>query len=314
MKIRASQLPLYFFALASILLGILLLSETWQVKPESGAFLEPGGFHRAGPSRPFAIETQLWQKDPHLARSISLGMESFYQTKKFAPEYVGNDLNCTQCHYNGGRTSGMLGLIGVATTYPRWDFRQQRQVDLSQRIQSCFVRSENGKAPPQDAPVLRQLGDYLKVLSTGVGPASSAARDNFIKIPGSELLPIAALSPERGGKIYAQRCAVCHMTDGAGDGWAPPVWGPNSYNDGAGLARVYTLASFLREAMPISDPQSLSATDAQHLAAYLDAQERPSYAGKEQDFPDGNIPVDAVYYLRRYPENPLRRMLEGKNN
>ncbi|MEW5929303.1 MAG: hypothetical protein AB1941_17755 [Gemmatimonadota bacterium] len=41
-------------------------------------------------------------------------------------------------------------------------------------------------------------------------------------------------------------------------------------------------------------------------ASAIDSHERPSFAGKARDFPNGDVPVDAVYYPR-YAKNPLVR-------
>ena len=58
--------------------------------------------------------------------------------------------------------------------------------------------------------------------------------------------------------------------------------------------------------MPLTAPGSLSDEDAQHISAFINSHERPSYAGKARDYPGGDVPVDAVYYPR-YPSNPLMR-------
>jgi cytochrome c len=75
------------------------------------------------------------------------------------------------------------------------------------------------------------------------------------------------------------------------------------------MARVYTLAGYIRYAMPLTQPGILSDAEAQHVAAYITAMERPVYPGKAQDYP-GGPPVDAVYYPQ-YPENPMRQKLQG---
>ena len=90
-------------------------------------------------------------------------------------------------------------------------------------------------------------------------------------------------------------------------GEIPPLWGPRSYNDGAGLARVYTLAGFIRHAMPAGAPGTLNDEEAQQLAVFINSQPRPTFNGKAQDYPDGQVPVDAVYCPQRCPHNPLRR-------
>lgn len=68
------------------------------------------------------------------------------------------------------------------------------------------------------------------------------------------------------------------------------------------MSRIYTLAGYLRFAMPLTAPGTLSDDEAQQIAAYIDSQERPVYPGKAKDYPTGIVPVDAVYYPRRGPE------------
>ena len=104
----------------------------------------------------------------------------------------------------------------------------------------------------------------------------------------------------RGEAAYLERCQSCHGADGQGvqigDKKAGPLWGPDSWNDGAGAARVYTLAGIIRYTMPYLDPGSLSDDDAQHVAAYINSRPRPVYPFKDQDYPGGKVPVDALYY------------------
>ncbi|NJL16834.1 MAG: c-type cytochrome [Nitrospira sp.] len=48
--------------------------------------------------------------------------------------------------------------------------------------------------------------------------------------------------PLNGRKVFEQKCVFCHGSDGQGTMAAPPVWGPRSYNIGAGMARVTVAA------------------------------------------------------------------------
>lgn len=134
-------------------------------------------------------------------------------------------------------------------------------------------------------------------------------------IAQENLIPVEQLDPVLGRELYTRHCTMCHGADGQGveiEGVKPgPLWGARSWNDGAGAARVYTLAGYIRYAMPLTQPGILTDEEAQHVAAWINAQERPSYAGKAEDYPAG-APVDAVYYPR-YPENPLRARLQGTN-
>jgi thiosulfate dehydrogenase len=79
----------------------------------------------------------------------------------------------------------------------------------------------------------------------------------------------------------------------------PPLWGPDSYNDGAGMARPITAASFIHANMPNGADYAhpvLNAQDAFDVAVFIDSQKRPHREGLERDFPDRGLkPVDATY-------------------
>jgi cytochrome c len=117
------------------------------------------------------------------------------------------------------------------------------------------------------------------------------------------LVPVAKLDRNAGKQVYVRVCAACHGIDGQGVDLGVarpgPLWGPRSWNDGAGMARVYTAAGFIRYAMPLTAPGSLTDREAQEVALYIDTQPRPAFAGKARDWPRGDVPPDAVYYPRR---------------
>jgi thiosulfate dehydrogenase len=77
------------------------------------------------------------------------------------------------------------------------------------------------------------------------------------------------------------------------------LWGPDSWNDGAGAARIYTLAGIIRYSMPYLDPGSLTDEEAQHLAAFINSQPRPAFPFKDGDYRTEKLPVDSVYYAPR---------------
>ncbi|OYW20180.1 MAG: cytochrome C, partial [Planctomycetales bacterium 12-60-4] len=56
----------------------------------------------------------------------------------------------------------------------------------------------------------------------------------------------------------------------------PPVWGPRSYNQGAGLANPLKLGAWLKVAMPLDDAH-LTEQDALDVAAFIDSQARPAF-------------------------------------
>ena len=79
----------------------------------------------------------------------------------------------------------------------------------------------------------------------------------------------------------------------------PPLWGQDTFNDGAGMARIITFANFIHFNMPHGtdyvDPQ-LSVDNAWDIAAFVLSHPRPHLAGIAHDFPDlAKKPVDAPY-------------------
>jgi thiosulfate dehydrogenase len=121
-------------------------------------------------------------------------------------------------------------------------------------------------------------------------------------IAASALIPIDTLDPRRGESLFNERCTTCHGVDGqgvaVGDKKPGPLWGPDSWNDGAGAARVYTLAGIIRYSMPYLDPGSLTDEEAQHIAAFINSKGRPVYPFKSQDYLSEKLPIDSVYYPR----------------
>src|SRR5579863_7590490 len=83
-----------------------------------------------------------------------------------------------------------------------------------------------------------------------------------------------------GDAVFAKRCAACHGQDGAGLAAAPdlvhgfifpPLWGPNSFNDGAGMHRVLTAARFIKARMPLGSPD-LNDDEALDVAAFINSK------------------------------------------
>lgn len=166
----------------------------------------------------------------------------------------------------------------------------------------------NGRALPVDGPEMKAILTYIRYISSPERVGQS------LQGRGSPPLPLMdrAADPERGGQVYAETCAVCHGTDGQGQRndptqvaetgrryQFPPLWGPDSYNDGAGMARTITAARFVHANMPFGttfEAPVLSAEDAFDVMAFVNSQPRPHKEGLERDYPDrSKKPVDAAY-------------------
>jgi thiosulfate dehydrogenase len=244
--------------------------------------------------------------DPRLSDQIKWGYRIFVDTPGEAARLTGGRVSCSNCHLNAGQRERALPLVGVAGMFPEYNNRAARLISLADRVVDCFLRSEN--ATDRDPDVLSLTGSkevlavtaYVTWLSRGYTVGANPAWRGRNAIAADKLMPIRALDTRAGEAIYAERCTSCHGADGQGvqigDKKAGPLWGPASWNDGAGAARVYTLAGIIRYSMPYLSPGSLTDQEAQEVAAFITSRPRPRYPFKERDYVGSKIPVDAVYY------------------
>jgi thiosulfate dehydrogenase len=222
-----------------------------------------------------------------------------------ADRFAGNNLACGNCHLQAGTKKFGIALFGLYGAYPHYSARRGAESTIEDRLNSCMTRSMNGRPLPADGPEMGALVAYIKFLSTGVPPGEV--------LPGLGVGRMAELDraadPARGAQGYAEKCALCHAPNGVGFrrslpttdlGYiVPPLWGNDSFNDGAGMARLITAANFIHFNMPHGadylNPQ-LSPEQAWDIAAYMVSQPRPHKEGLDKDFPDLlEKPVDTPY-------------------
>jgi thiosulfate dehydrogenase len=232
-----------------------------------------------------------------------------------AMRYSGNGLECQSCHLDAGNKKFGLPLAGVWGLFPLFIGRENEVRTLEERINGCMERSMNGRALPLDSGEMKAMLAYIRFISAGVPTGRSAEGRATPPLP----LPAVASDPAHGAAVFAETCAVCHQADGQGKRWGPedaaqrhryqfpPLWGPDSYNDGAGMARPITAANFIRANMPFGvdfEHPVLSAQDAFDVAVFVDGQQRPHRSGNEQDYPDRSLkPADATFppFLGPFP-------------
>ena len=261
------------------------------------------------PTNPLADRTL--DRSP-LSEEIRQGFKIFTNTPAEAPRLAPGKMSCSNCHMNAGQREKSLPLVGVAGMFPEYNRRAGRLISLGDRITDCFLRSENatgGRLSAEELPTpttreVLAISAYLTWLSRGAEMGKSPSWRGQNTIASTALVPVAKLDPGKGRAIYADRCVSCHGEDGQGvtigDKTAGPLWGPDSWNDGAGAARVYTLAGMIRYSMPYLDPGNMTDEDAQQLAAFIDSMPRPAFPYKEKDYRTEKLPVDAVYYTQQH--------------
>jgi thiosulfate dehydrogenase len=217
-----------------------------------------------------------------LGDQIRLGRELVEQTTShpLTKAFVGNSLDCTDCHLKNGTDLKAASFIGVATAYPAWSPRERRVITLEDRILNCFMRSCNGIRPPLGSNVSVSIAAYITWLSADQPIRMNAERPAGPLAVTQLKLDGAMADKARGAKVYSKRCADCHGDDGQGDADYPPVWGEKSYNDGAGLANITQLASWIKVAMPL-DKTDLSDQESLDVSAFLNSHPRPKFQLRE---------------------------------
>jgi thiosulfate dehydrogenase len=225
-----------------------------------------------------------------------------------ARRYAGNGLDCQSCHLQAGTKRFGLPLAGVWGVFPTYIARENEVRTLEERINGCMERSMNGKPLPIDGPEMKAMLSYIKFISRSEPVGQSLDDRGAPKLP----LPSTSADPVHGQQVYAATCSVCHGSGGQGQRLEPaeaeetgrryrypPLWGPDSFNDGAGIARAITAAQFVHANMPYGttfEAPVLSTPDAFDVIAYISGQPRPHKSGLEADFPDrSRKPVDAAY-------------------
>ena len=246
--------------------------------------------------------------DPKLGDQIKWGYRIFVDTPHEAPRLTGGGVACANCHLNAGQRERALPLVGITGMFPEYNNRAARLISLQDRVVDCFLRSENATGhgtealPAPDSKEVLAVTAYLTWLGRGYAVGANPAWRNRNAIAADKLIPVGKLDVKAGEGIYGERCTSCHGPDGQGvqigDKKAGPLWGDGSWNDGAGAARVYTLAGIIRYSMPYLSPGSLTDEEAQQVAGFITSKPRPPYPFKSRDYVGSKIPVDAVYYRR----------------
>ena len=207
---------------------------------------------------------------------IRRGRDIFLDTPANAPEYVGNGLSCANCHMGAGRVADAAPLWGAYGRYPAYRSKNGHVNNFEERVQGCFEYSMNGRAPERGGEVLTAIESYAFWLSTGAPIGGKLKGAGFPKGESPPLEPNLA----RGKLVFDESCAMCHGADGQGQQVAgrnvfPPLWGPQSYNWGAGMHSLDNAAAFIRANMPLGRGGTLDLQQSWDVAMYMNSHERP---------------------------------------
>ncbi|ANQ85844.1 cytochrome c family protein [Azoarcus olearius] len=227
------------------------------------------------------------------------------EVKDKTKRYAGNNLSCTSCHQENATKPFAIPWVGVTSTFPQYRGREDALSTVEERVNGCMERSMNGRALPLDSPEMKAFVTYIHFLSRGipVGAEIEGSATKAVKVPNRRA-DLAA-----GQAVFQAQCQVCHGENGegrrvgvAGDAQGyifPPLWGPDTFNNGAGMNRILTAVRFIKHNMPQGvNYQSpvLSDDEAFDVAGYILSKARPVKANLEKDFPARwNKPIDAAF-------------------
>jgi thiosulfate dehydrogenase len=238
---------------------------------------------------PFRVPAESEITDTVTLASIRRGRALIHSTRDSLPRNVGGALTCANCHIGDGTQANAMPLVGAYSRFPQYRARSGHVDLLEDRINDCFKRSMNGKALDTQGRDMRDIVTYVAFLSRGYPPGSE------MKGQGVPMLDPLKGDSARGRQIFATTCVACHGADGNGSAVAPPLWGPRSFNIGAGMARIRSAAAFIHQLMPRDHPGTLTPQQAFDVAVFINARPRPDFPGKERDWPHGGTPPDVAY-------------------
>src|SRR5260370_12817781 len=114
-------------------------------------------------------------------------------------------------------------MTGIAPLFPEFSPRVKRMISLRDRIDECFIRSENGRPLPENSKEMAAMVAYIESLSRQQDGGAEASGRGLVELPSLNG------SPQRGEATYTAQCAACHGSEGNGVGSTfPPLWGPES--------------------------------------------------------------------------------------
>lgn len=225
---------------------------------------------------PFTPPDEATIPDNEYGNVVRYGKSLFFDTQQLKPKYVGNGMNCRNCHLDNGRQADSSPLWAAFGMYPAYRAKNDHVNTYEERLQGCFTYSMDGTPPASGSKELTALIAYSYWLSTGVPLGKEMPGRGYPELAKAALAP----DVKRGQQVYTDSCAICHGDDGQGmkSGAAyvyPPLWGKDSFNWGAGMHRVNTSADFIKSNMPFGTPNTLSDQQAWDVAAFMNQHERP---------------------------------------
>ncbi|MFI5193114.1 MAG: c-type cytochrome [Chitinophagales bacterium] len=208
-------------------------------------------------------------------------------------KYLGNKMNCTNCHQNAGTKPFSFALLESHANYPQYRAREGKVLTLAERVNNCIMRPHNGRPLPLDSKEMVAFLSYFKWINGYVFGIKHFKGEKNLPVS----FPSTAADPQRGQSIYKENCARCHGSNGQGAMSAdqvtyiyPPLWGDSAYQPGSSMHRIIKMSQWLKANMPYDratyDKPFLTDSEALDVAAFVNDDElhtRPTV--KSFDYP-----------------------------
>ena len=171
-----------------------------------------------------------------------------------AGHYLGNKMNCTNCHQNAGTKPFAFSLMLSHESYPQYRAREGKVLSLAERVNNCVMRPHSGIPLPLDSKEMLAILSYLKWINSQV-TEKDRQKKGFDNLAIN--FPDRAGDPNKGQALFTVHCSRCHGEKGAGVFYHgdsayqyPPLWGSFAYQPGSSMHRVIKQARWLRANMP----------------------------------------------------------------
>lgn len=267
----------YFFLRIPSLIGLsVLLYGCASENPTEDAIVQADSMDSM-----FVIDTALIPDDKdgeyiRYGRALLLNTAYYIGPEGVAGRYLGNKMNCSNCHQEAGTKPFSISLLQAHDRYPQYRSREGKVLSLAERVNNCVERPHLGKPLPLDSKEMVSILSYLKWINSFVPPGEEV----FGAKPAELGLPAEAASSERGGAVFEKHCKSCHGSDGQGvmqaDGVTyqyPPLWGEKAYQMGSSMHRNIKLAQWIKSNMPYLlarwDAPVLTDQEALDVAAFI---------------------------------------------
>lgn len=151
---KALALP---FMTAAMLAGLVLPADAdAQVKNAKPVPAPAAPAESLKPQKPVQFTPPAADSIPNdeFGQMVRKGERIFVDTQQNARKYVGNSLNCVNCHLDAGRKANASPLWAAYVAYPAYRSKNKHVNTFAERLRGCFKFSMNGKAPPAGDEVL----------------------------------------------------------------------------------------------------------------------------------------------------------------